>query len=365
MSLTLRCAWTFRQISPKDRALQCTGCGRHYLAAFASHCICADCTSNSLVEVASELIPPAVPEPAQVREPLPQHISNRINSISDRPLGISEDVLIFENGGSCLVSVRHNIEFRKSSPSPDSGNTLSLPISAGPLWLALLPAEGITYSQNTIELTAGQQAEYRLIMHFYRPPQALGFVEFHKSSGIQVLACRSSLPIHALQAVAWYFLGLHLLAVWQMLSRGESSVFAANTLAALAAWTVLLTPQILLRSMLLLKLGHPHQWLARWLYLTVPWHSACSRALLAAFVWLVAKIGLAVLWKAPNLLQGPTGEPMAITATAVLAVVATLYWQSRCGINWLMVFPRLFKLPGRRPKTAKKTATVEQTAKQT
>jgi len=45
MSLTLRCAWTFRPICPEDYVLQCVTCGRHYLAEFAVHCINPDCQS--------------------------------------------------------------------------------------------------------------------------------------------------------------------------------------------------------------------------------------------------------------------------------------------------------------------------------
>jgi hypothetical protein len=362
MVFTHRCAWTFRQIGPADRVVQCTGCGRYYLKDFVGRCVGLDCFNGRMESVAGDSIPQPTPEPAQTRVPLPPVISNRLNSINDRPLGISEDVLLFEAIGpieailrpqGCRITVCHNPVHCSASYTAgvsgtnDSSNAetdlLELSVSNGPLWLAFRPITGPEYTGETVELLAGQQADYDLAVHLYRPPETIAYIPIFKNSGLHVLVSGRSLPIHLLQCVTWYLIGVHVWAVVRQLESNAATANPADTFAVLVAWAVLLTPQLLLRTLLGLRLGAQHRAASNWVYDQAPLPRLLKRGAMAASVGLFARLFLPWLWKIPVVLQGPSGEPMALVATAVVAVVASVMWQAHCGINWLAGFPGIFR----------------------
>lgn len=366
MAFSYRCAWSFRRICSTDSVVQCTGCGRYYLHGIVGRCVGRNCGNGQWQTVAPELIPASAPEAAQTRVPLPPIISNRINSINDRPLGIDGDMFLFEQADvreailsplTCQVSVRHNPE----PPSPGSAvpatnNILKVPVSAGPLWLAMHPVNSDQYSAGALLLPPGTEARYELSVHFYHPPEAIVVIPMLENSdephppGLHVLVQASNLPVHLLQCVTWYLTGLHVWTVYRVAESGATTTDAARTLAALAAWAVLLTPQLLLRPMLSLRMAAAHRVLTVWLYDRLPLPRMLKRIGLAAAAGFAARLLVPLIWIISVEFQGPSGELLAMIGTAIAAVAGSVLWQAHCGVDWLSEAGRLFRR--RKPATA-------------
>jgi hypothetical protein len=365
----IRCAWTFRQITPADETVRCTVCRAYYLRAKTAACINSNCKDGSLESVDQRTIP--VPEviKGHQRIPLPPHVSNSMYSIHDQPLGISDGVLYFEYQwitASSLIQPERNsaasdvLQFTVQNNSVPAGTTdepvaaggnLILPLACGPLWQCLRPGSAVVQHGRGFELRCREQVSYLLSVDFYRPPLALAKTPLGPNVVLQVLAFRPSAAIHLLQAVSWYLLGLHVWAAWKVFQGTGTASEAAGSLATLVAWATLLTPQLALRALLLVYPSPAFLTLTQWLYPQQMQARMARRLVLAGAVWLLVRLSVRVFWKLPILLQGPAAEQIAISATALLAATSVQLWQMYCGINWpLYLFAILQRWNQRRQK---------------
>ncbi len=302
----LFCGWSFETLDPdhpdpaKREFVRCVHCGRFYIAAnWPGNCTAIHCQSEEcepyLVETPEQLI-------VTPRRPIPYN-SGPLNSLSDKPLGISTGTVYLENGQP------RRIAFRNNSDEP-----IEIPSSFGPLWLgvawedikASVGGDPRSLHDNSefsicgvrgrwVTLLPGESRTAVVRAHAFRPIRTDKPVKITTDQGFQV-------PTHQDEFVVWstvFLFAVMLIAHWvtsfwaAAAPAATSTGIAALTASLLVAGALMLAPKGLIKLLRNASLSVPGETLWSGLPPSSPLRRFGSRIVCATIVCLL--LGL-VMW---------------------------------------------------------------------